>query len=577
MAEVSSTGSKRTLFRTAAHDLSRLAKITNVMVRHGFATFAKGHGLLDRDAEVSGPAATDDPAVAAQRFREMLEELGPTFVKVGQILSTRPDVLPPPFIAELTRLQDDAPPVPFEAVEEQVTRALGAPLLERFASFEREPVASASMAQTHLAALSDGTPVIVKVQRPGIADTMRADLDLMHVFARLLEATVAEMEFYAPADIVRVLDDALSNELDFLHEASNLEVFAETFADAAAFRIPALYRSHTTRTVLTMEYVAGRKISAIETGSDEAERYALLLVEGFFRMIFEDGHFHADPHPGNLIVDEQGRLALIDFGLCGYLSSAQRDRLVSLVISVLAGDVDGIARVLVRMGQPTGHLPMAAFKGEIASIRERYLKRNLRNIDMSAFLDECIDAAQRYRIRVATDYSLLSKAAVTVEGVVRGLAPDLDLLEHVGPYQRRLLEQQYSTDRLLKGVVTGALHLGSFLREVPDQLEQVLMDLESGRLQVRVSDDGARQIAGELNRQATRLFMALCAGALIIATPLFLANEPWWWGRVPVMTTLCALSSAGFAFWGLTWHVLGGRTRDWRIRLSPILRFLRRR
>jgi ubiquinone biosynthesis protein len=578
MAELTQKGRDRSLLRVAVDDISRFAAIAQVMARFGFSRFAVRSGIMNRDdvADEAPPAASS-PDDAARRFREMLEELGPTFVKVGQILSTRPDVLPPPFIRELSRLQDDAPPVAFEAISEAVRRGLGEPIEQLFSEFDEAPLASASMAQTHLARLPDGTRVIVKVQRPEIAETMRADLDLLHLFARLLEATIADMEYYAPGDIVRVLDDALSHELDFLHEAGNIELFHDAFREEDRVVVPRLHPDLSCRTVLTMEYIQGRKISDLEPGSDEAEQYALALIEAFFRMIFENGNFHADPHPGNLIVADDGRLALIDFGLCGYLSSAQRDRLVSLVVAVLTGDVDGIARVLVRMGRPLGHINMGAFKAEIASIRERYLKRNLRNLDLSAFLDECIDAAQRYRIRVATDYSLLSKATVTLEGVVRSIAPDLDLLAHVGPYQRRLLEQQYSADRLTKSLVTGALHLGNFLREVPDQLEQVLMDLESGRLQVRVADDGARAIAGEMNRQTTRLIMAVCAGALIIATPLFLANEPWWlWGKVPVATTLCALSSANFAFWGLTWHVVGGKERDWRIRLGPLLRFLRR-
>ena len=580
MAEVgpSSASQSRSLLKAAVHDISRLAFITNVLVRHGFSAVAIRAGFISKsEGDSDEPRSEGDGQDAARRFRAMLEELGPTFVKVGQILSTRPDALPPPFIRELAKLQDSAPAVAFDEIKIAVEAALEGTLEERFAHFDPVPVASASMAQAHRATLHDGTPVIVKVQRPGVGETMRSDLDLMHVFARLLEATIAEMDYYAPADIVDVLDEALSHELDFLHEATNLEQFGVDYADDPDFRIPALYRSHTTRTVLTMEFIAGRRIADLEQGSPEAERIALLLIEGFFRMIFTHGMFHGDPHPGNLIVADDGRLALIDFGLCGYLSQNQRDRIVSLVVAVLAGDVDTTARTLIRMGRPTGHIHMAEFKAVVSSIRDRYLKRNLRSINVSAFVEECIDAAQRYKIRIATDYSILSKATVTLEGVIRGMAPDLDLMAHVGPYQRRLLEQQYSADRLLKGAIGGAMHLGTFLREVPDQLEQVLLDVEAGRFQVKVSDDNARAIVSELNRQTTRVFMALCCAALIIATPLFLPHEPFWlFDRIPVITTFTAMSAAGFAFWGLAWHVAGGRVRDWRVRMAPILKLLRR-
>lgn len=573
----------RSLLQTAVHDLSRLATITNVLVRHGFSDLSARHNVLPT-AGVSMPDAPSDqvdarrdPVDAARRFRRVLEELGPTFVKVGQILSTRPDVLPPPFVEELRLLQDRAPTVDFAEIRLMVEDGLGVPIDAAFASFEAEPLASASMAQTHLATLHDGTPVAVKVQRPGIADTMRSDLDLLHVFARILEATIQDMDIYAPADIVRILDDALTAELDFLHEAGHLETMAEAFAEQPRYRIPTLYRELTTRTVLTMEFIEGRSPSELEAGSDEAAALAEALIEAFYQMIFEYGTFHGDPHPGNLFWDAEGRLAFIDFGLCGYLSTMQRDRLVTLIIAVLAGDVDGIARTLLRMGRPLEPVSMAEFKSEVASIRDRYLKRNLRSIDVAGFLEESFDAAQRYRIRIASDYSILSKAAVTVEGVVRQLAPDLDLVERALPYQRRLLAYQYSTDRLLKGALTGAVHLGGFLRDVPEQLGQVLMDAEAGRLQVRVTGEGANNIARELNRQTTRIFMALCCAALIVATPLFYANEPLVWRGIPVATTLSGLFAIGFAFWGLTWHVAGGRRWDARLPLAGLMRWFRRR
>ncbi len=585
MAELSSSGEHRvpghrSLLRAAVDDISRLAFITNVLVKHGFSAFAVRGGFLSASDEVP-PADTIDPRAdpddAARRFRSMLEDLGPTFVKVGQVLSTRPDVLPPPFVRELARLQDQAPPVEFDAIRQAVEDGLGMPIEEVFTEFDPEPVASASMAQTHLATMHDGVRVIVKVQRPGIAETMRSDLDLLHIFARLLEMTVAEMELYAPGDVVRVLDEALRGELDFLNESLNLETLSEAFADDPDFRIPRLYRELTTRTVMTMEYVSGSRIRDLEQGSEDAERYSLLLVEALYRMIFDHGIFHGDPHPGNLIVADDGRLAFIDFGLCGYLTVTQRDRLVTLIIAVLAGDIDSTARVLLRMGRPLGHVQMSDFKAEVAAIRERYLKRNLKTIDMSRFMEECLDSAARHRIRIATDYSILSKAAVTIEGVVRSLAPELDLFDHSRTYQRRLLADQYSAERLLKGGVAGAIHLGNFLRDVPEQIGQVLMDLETGRFQVAVKSDGPHQLAQELNRQGTRIVMGLCAAGLTIATPLFFAHERWWIrDQIPVLTTLSALSAMTFAFWGLAWHVMGGRSRDMRIRLAPLLRFLRR-
>ncbi len=571
----------RGFVRAAVDDVSRFTFIARVLIKHGFTEMLGRTGVHAPDAAGSSNERIDpraDPDDAARRFRMVLEELGPTFVKVGQILSTRPDVLPPPFVAELSLLQDQAAPVAFERIRDSVEAALGDRLDALYASFDPEPLASASMAQTHRATLPDGTDVVVKVQRPGIAETMRSDLDLMHLFARLLEATVREMELYAPADIVRALDEALSHELDFEHEASNLRLFAEHVVDDEQFVVPTFFPSHSCRSVLTMSRVVGRKPDQLVPGSDEAEAVALVLIEGIYRQIFRYGFFHGDPHPGNLFVLEDGRIALIDFGLCGHLDPSQREQLVGLIVAVISGDIDGIARALLRMGRPLGHVSMAQFKDEIASIRHRHLKRNLAHIDVTAFVEECIDAAQRYRIRIATEYSILSKAAVTLEGVIRQLAPELDLVRHVEPYGRRLLTEHYSAERLLKASVTGAMHLGTFLREVPEQLGQVLMDVESGHLRVIAENDGLTHLGRELNLQTTRMIMGAFAMALIIATPLWLANEPWriWHDRIPVMTTITAMSAATFAFWALAWHIVGGRVQR-KLRLTPWIKLLRGR
>lgn len=580
-APVGGRGPARGLVRAAVDDVQRFTFIARVLIKHGFSEMLGRTGVKAPEDAGSSDERVDpraDPGDTARRFRMVLEELGPTFVKVGQILSTRPDVLPPPFIAELSRLQDNAAPVAFDAIKTSVEAALGDDLSVLYSAFEPEPLASASMAQTHRATLPDGTDVVVKVQRPGIAETMRSDLDLMHLFARLLEATVREMELYAPGDIVRVLDEALSHELDFEHEAANLRLFAELLEPDARFVVPTLYPEHSCRSVLTMSRIVGRKPDQIEPGSDEGEAVALTLIEGLYRQIFRYGFFHGDPHPGNLFVLDDGRVALIDFGLCGHLDPLQRDQLVALIVAVISGDIDGIARSLLRMGRPLGHISMARFKDEVASIRHRHLKRNLAHVDATAFLEECIDAAQRHRVRIAIEYSILSKSAVTLEGVIRQLAPELDLVRHVEPYGRRLITEHYSAERLMKASVAGAMHLGTFLREVPEQLGQVLMDVESGHLRVIAENDGLTHLGRELNLQTTRMIMGAFAVALMIATPLWLANEPLriWHDRIPVMTTLTALSAATFAFWALAWHIVGGRVQR-KLRLTPWIKLLRGR
>ena len=575
----------RSLMRVAVEDISRFTHITRMLVKYGFAPFGARAGLdAAAEGEDSREAAFDDvgetvdpasdPLDTARRFREMLEELGPTFVKVGQILSTRADLLPPPFVEELARLQDEAPQLSAEEVRTAIEEGLGGRVEDHFASFEWTALASASIAETHVATLPDGKEVVVKVQRPGIAETIRSDLDLLFLFAKVLEWTIAEMETYAPGDIVRALDEALSMELDFTIEAENLERFAQNFRDDPDIFIPALHPSHTSRTVLTMERVVGRKISELPDIAD-GPHYARLLLEALYRMVFEHGLFHADPHPGNCLIAEDGRLALIDFGLCGYLSQVQQDHMINLIVSVIAGDVDGIARMFLRMGRPLGHIQITEFKAEISAVRDRYLGRTLRNIDVSRFSMEAMDAAQRFRVRMAPEYALLVKCGVTIEGIIRRLDPDYDILKAGQVYSRRMLARRYSRPRLQQDALSGFMSLSHFLREVPDQLTQILMDAESGTLQIKLQSRELERLESQMNTQTTRVFLGFCCAGLTVATPLFLAVEPLWWGPIPVATATCGITATVVCWLGLGWHLLGGPFG--KLRLRPFLRFLRGR
>lgn len=563
----------RSFLGSAVEDLGRLREITRVLWRHGFASLAIRSGFSGSH-EAGGITPVDarsDPRDAALRFRKALEELGPTFVKVGQILSTRADLLPPPFIAELTKLQDQAPRLDSAEVRVAVEEGLGAPIDELFSDFENEPLASASIAQTHLARLPGGTEVVVKVQRPGIADTIHSDLKLLFLFARLLETTIAEMELYAPGDIVRALDDAISMELDFVNEAANLERMGRCFEGDPDVKIPTLYRSHTSRTVLTLERIRGRKVDELEPRSEEAKKVIRQYLDAYYRMTIEHAFFHADPHPGNSFITDDGKLAFIDFGLCGDLSPNQQDQIINLIVAVVAGDIDGIARAFLRMGRPMGHIPMNAFKAEIATMRDRYLRRSIGGIEVGVFVSECMDAAQRFRVRVATEYALLTKAGGTIDGIIRRLDPDFDLLAAGQVYARRMLSDRYTSNRMTQELLGGAMSLSHFLREVPDQLSQILMDAESGHLQINLENDDLKHFGAELNTQTTRLFMAICCAGLIIATPIWFHNEKVWWGPIPVTTVLCAIVANMLGWLGMGWHLLGGSLK--KVSISPLLQF----
>lgn len=572
MASMNSNQDRKGLLTGLGSDLSRASRITAVLIRHGFSSIFSRVGVEDPNLPDAPDVLAEGPAEAAKRFRMVLEELGPTFVKVGQILSTRPDLVPPVFITELEKLQSNATPVPFEELRPVLEASLGAPIADRFANFDETPLASASMAQAHVAQLPDGTEVVVKVLRPGIREVIRSDLDIMRFLAWLLEATIREMQLFAPQDLVSSLEDALMDELDFRREAANLERFRNNFLEHPDIAVPRMFSEWSSADVLVMERLHGRRITDIEPSSERAQGYANTLLELAYLTIFEHGFFHGDPHPGNIFAMDDGRLGLIDFGMCGTLSSQQRDHLITLILAVISGDSDSIARVLMRMGQPLARVHISEFKTDIEDIRDRYLLRNLEAINVAAFLEECMDAAQRYKIRITGSYLVLAKSIMTAEGIVRYLDPNLDLVAALQPYAKKLVRLRLDPERALERSLAALLYVTQAAREVPDQLSQVLMDLEGGHLRVNVAQPEAEELRREMSRQTSRIALAAFSSASIIAAVILLPNDPWRVTRyqLPVFTLLLVTNSLFQAWACMVSHFAGRQFKGFKI--SPLLR-----
>jgi ubiquinone biosynthesis protein len=542
--------------------LQRLRRIVAVLTHHGFHQFVPKRGLIHflgkafispDDEEL---AVLDQPDAAARRFRRVLETLGPTFMKLGQVLSTRPDVLPPAFIRELQSLQDDTPPVAFDLIRATVEAELGCDLDQAFAHFEREPLAAASIAQAHAARTREGDEVVVKVIRPGVEALIEADLDLLHLLARLLEASLEEMELYAPGELVETFDSALKRELDFGEEADVLEEFAANMSSVPGIAIPRVYRELSTARVLTLERFRGRKVTAVEPGTPAAKRLVGVGLEATFKQVFEDGLVHGDPHPGNVFVLDDGRLGLIDFGLVTRLSPMQRDTLIALLVSIVTGDIDTIARTVLRMGRPLGRIDMREFREVVGTIRSRHLRRSLADVDAARFLQDLVEAGQRFRIRIAPEYAVLAKATVTVEGVLRALDPDLDIVATARPFATRLMQARLAPRRLLETGLSTALSVGSLLREAPQQIDQLLLDLNAGMLRFEVRSPSLDDLGPNLNVLTTRLFMAILAAGLFVASAVLVDHEPWHVLGIPVATVLCLTAAIFFSFVGLAWHAV---------------------
>lgn len=580
--------------KTAVKDIKRLREISGVLTRHGFSAFARKIGLgrllgepetLDESEEVEAGELSGeelfgkDRRLAATRFRKVLEELGPTFVKLGQVLSTRPDILPPEFIAELKYLQDRVPTLSFDEIRAQVESSLGGEVDDFYAEFRQKPLAAASIGQAHLATLLDGQDVIVKVQRPGIRAKIRSDLDILYYLARLLEATIEEVELYTPTAIVREFERAILNELDFLQEAQNIEEFGRNFAEVEDVEVPQVFHDFTSAEILTMEFIDADKLSSLEGGSERAVTVLDTLLSSLVKMVLYDGFFHGDPHPGNILVREDNTVVFIDFGLVGRLSESQQDSIIDLVLTVLTGDIDGISRTLLSMGKPIGRVNLREFKADIRTIRDKYLAMNLGDIEVGELVQEIMGAAQTHRIRINTNYAVLSKAAMTIEGIMRELEPDLDIMEKGMPYAKQLAARRFSAKKILQGVVNSSMGFSGFVQQIPQQMDQIMMDLESGNLTITVKNDSLDEIGTFLNTLGTRVFLGIIAAGLAVAAAQLLRGFDYQLFGTPVTVIggfLLAAISLGLFWWALSWHIIGGSARS-KLRVSPFVRLFRRK
>jgi len=554
------------VLREAIHDLNRLREVSAVIARHGFGAYLERVRL---GAAAPRPAATVDggappPAPVdgrnAVRFRRLLVDLGPTYVKLGQLLSSRPDILPSSWISELSQLQDACEPVPVEAIRSEIERGLGRRVDEVFAWLDPVPAASASIAQVHRARTHDGLDVAVKVQRPGVREQFESDLGLLQYVARLLEALVEETGVYTPSDIVEEFDRAIHEELDFANEARNARDMAAASRELPFVVVPGVHAALSSATVLTLDYVEGVKVTDLggREGYD-AERVARNLIEAAFRQLFGGGIFHGDPHPGNILVLPGNRIALLDFGLVGRIGRPMQEALVTLLVAVALRDPETVARVLYRIGVPEAHTPISSLRDDISGILDRYLGLKLDQIRSSTLLTDMLDLAVRHKIKVPREYALLCKSSVTIEGVIRGLYPDLDVMEMGLPYAKEMLFSRFQPGDASGALMKSMLKLQGLAEDVPGQLSQILADLEGGKFRVHVRSESLDRIAENVRSLGLTVFLGLLASALALGG-LFVVARQMAGSQAILLLGFAALLFAGFLFGAsLTVYWLGGR------------------
>ncbi|HEY8103044.1 MAG TPA: AarF/ABC1/UbiB kinase family protein [Gaiellaceae bacterium] len=547
--------------RSGTRKIGRLSEIAQVAVRHGFGYFFERHKLTDilpwtARVEVNANAAAGSDR--GRHLREMLDELGPTFVKFGQLLSTRPDVVPPDIVAELRSLQDDVRPFPFAQVRQVVEEELELTLEQAFLRFDEQPIAAASIGQVHRAKLPNGDEVVVKVQRPNAPRQIESDLALLYQAARMIKERVRALDFIDAHELVDEFARFIRQELDYRLEARNAETFRRNFADSELVVVPRVYRSYSGTRMLTLEFLDGVQLADLdpETTSLEARReLAYRVTKTWMEMIFRHGFFHGDPHPANVLVLEGAKIGLVDFGLVGKLTDDDMARLTRLFIDAATENVDALPRRLGELGVRYPKEREEEFRTAIRELFYRYYGASLAEIDPIQVIREAFGLIYSMNLRLPTRFVLLDKAIATLGAVGVDLYPEFNVFEVAQPYARELMLERFTPRRLAQRAQSEGRELAGIARELPYQLHDVLQEIRDGQIEVGFVHKGLDEFMHKIDVVFNRLVVALVvAGGLLGSSMIgILATDG------PQIFGIHFLSVIGFVFSGVlgAWLLVG--------------------
>ena len=498
-------------------DLARLREITQVLTRHGLGWLVAsvevpGIGLLRRFAPDQSPEAP-----TPERLVGVIRELGPTFVKLGQILSTRDDIVPEAYSTAFRSLQDSVGPFPYAEVRRQIEAGLGAPPEDLYAEFDPEPLAAASIAQVHRAKLKTGEDVAVKVQRPGIRKKIQTDLSILDFLARQVNAQFGDGGVLDLSGVVGMLRRSIADETDFNNEASQTEQFRENFSKVPEIVIPEVYKAFVSTDVLTLQFIDGTKINDAREAGYDMERVGHRYLSAAFQMLLEDGYFHGDLHPGNVLVLPGERLGLLDFGMVGRLSEEMRGDLIAIFFAVQQKDYRTIARIYWELAIKPGHVDYVAWEADVLVLMERHITgRAMSEVQIADFLGDLLRGATKHGVRASPIFTMFFKALITTEGLAKMLIPEVDPRSEMQPYVERMGRSQFSPDKLREELFRYLMAFRYSARRLPMLTGQLVSDLQEGRLRLRGVVETPE---GELRRrelQVNRLVLGVAWAASVI-------------------------------------------------------------
>jgi ubiquinone biosynthesis protein len=483
-----------------------------------------------------------------------VEELGPTFIKLGQILSNRPDLIPAGLQDELEQLQENVQPFSEQEAAATVEEELGQPVSTLFREFGQAPIAAASIAQIHWAVLPAGRQAAVKIQRPGIQELVEVDIDILRELAELLERYVPQTRSVGPRDLVDEFEKAMQQELDFRREAASIERFGAQFAREDEIKVPRIHRRFCSRRVLTMEYVSGRHLSEImeSTGRDakEGARIAKLGARLTLQQIFSHGFFHADPHPGNIMVLEDGRLCYLDFGLTGSLVRRDLQAVSDILTAIIGRNEQKAAKAVVRLAGSRDIDIAVSIEREIAELIDRFQEAQAGDFSFTALLSELVKVLVDCGLRLPPDLFLLVKALITIEGVATALDREFDFASHLEPFAATLVRERYDPGRIASRAAATAGDYAEILESFPGDYYKIVDSISRGRITMKIEEESFRPVRRCLMQASTSLVFSVVLGSIIIGSALIVHSRvPPLWHEVPVIGIAGFLMAGLIGFW----------------------------
>jgi ubiquinone biosynthesis protein len=513
--------------------IKRYRDVAKVLTRLGFGFFVEEMGLLhllSLPKRLFTNTEEIDSMTVGERIRKVIEELGPTYVKIGQVASTRADIIPEEILKELEKLQDNVPSFSFEQVTRIIEEELGSPLEEIFSWIDERVIAAASIGQVHRAQLRTGELVAVKVQRPQIKAMIETDLEILLDLATLAEHRIERMERLQLREVVEEFAKSLRNELDYSIEARNAEKIAKQFKNDPTIYIPVIYWDYSTQTVLTMEFVEGLKLNQIEEiekkGYDR-KVIAEQLVRALFQQVLIEGFFHADPHPGNIFLLQGGVISFIDFGMVGKLTLDMKQNFASLVIGMIRKSTESMITAILRIGIIPDEVNLHILTNDVDELREEYMDVPMSRISLGKAINDLLKVAFRHRIRIPSDFALLAKCFLTLEGIVEKLDPHLSVMDMAEPFGIQILKERHRPSTIAGRIWQNILDYSDLFVDLPKQMKELMRNLMRGRIHLEVGVLGLDiflrkldRITNQLSFSIVLLSFSIVMAALIIASAL---------------------------------------------------------